>query len=170
MKSSILRFGGFGALFGGLIFIGTHFFVWIVDLDILELFGWISILTSLIFIFFVIKHYQDYLNNGVISLGRALIIGLAISAIAGLAIGLMDVIYVSVINTDFVNQYVNHTLEGLKDSLEREEFVKREAEILEEMKLYDNPAFSGLFMFGLVFSIGIIISLISSLILQHSQN
>ncbi len=169
MKNSILKFGGYGALIGGLIFIISHYLPWNIDLSDREIFGWISIFASLSFIFFGIKHFRDQVNNGVITFGKALVIGLAISAIAGLAIGILDIIYASIINPDFANEYVNHTLDGLKDTLTTEEFEIKKVKLLEEMKLYDNPAFAGLFMFTLIFSVGIIVSLISSLILQRKQ-
>jgi hypothetical protein len=132
-----------------------------------EIFGWISILASLSFVFFGIKHFRDQLNNGIITFGKALIIGLGISAIAGLVIGILDIVYVTVINPDFSAEYIQHTFEGLKETLSVEEFAIQKAKLLEEMKLFDNPTFAGIFMFALIFSVGIIISLISALILQR---
>ena len=170
MKNTILKFGSYGALLGGLIFILSHFFLKNLDLGILEILGWASILASLSFVFFGIKHFRDKLNNGLITFGKALIIGLAISAIAALAISLLDIIYVKFINPDFANEYIQHTLNGLKDTLSAEEFAQKKTTLEEEMKLYDNPAFAGLFMFALIFAVGIIVSLISSLILQRKTN
>ncbi len=170
MKNSILKFGGYGALVGGLIFIGTHYLPWNINLDHLEIFGWVSIFASLSFVFFGIKHFRDQINNGYITFGKALLIGLAISAIAGLAIGILDIIYIIAINPDFATEYIQHTLNGLKETLSVEEFEIKKEELLEEMKLFDNPLSSGLFMFGLIFATGIIISLLSSLILQRKQS
>ncbi len=170
MKNSILKFGGYGALIGGLIFVGSHYLPWNIDLDILETFGWISIFASLSFVFLGIKHFRDHINNGVIPFGKALLIGLAISAIAGLAIGILDIIYLIAINPDFTNEYIQHTLDGLKGTVSVEELEIKKVKLSEEMKLFDNPIFSGLFMFSLVFSTGIIVTLISSLILQRKQN
>ncbi len=167
MKKAILRFGGYAALVGGLIFAASHFLLKDIDLGTLEILGWISILTSLSFVFFGIKHFRDHLNDGKVTFGNALLIGLAISAIAGLAIGILDIVYVTVINPDFANDYIQHTLDGLKDTLTAEEFEAKKAQLLEEMKAFDNPTFAGIFMFGLIFGTGIIISLISSLILQR---
>jgi len=170
MKSTILKFGGYGALIGGLIFAGSHFLLKGIDLGILEILGWISIFASLSFVFFGIKHFRDHINNGLITFSKALLIGLVISAIAGLAIGILDIVYVTVINPDFANEYVQYTLEGMKNSLSVEEFAKQKAKLEEEMKVFDNPVFAGLFMFALIFGTGIIISLISSLILQRKPS
>lgn len=55
-------------------------------------------IASLSFIFFGIKHYRDKVNNGAVSFGKALVIGLLISALTGLGIAMVDYIYTTVIN------------------------------------------------------------------------
>ncbi|AOW20965.1 DUF4199 domain-containing protein [Urechidicola croceus] len=169
MKQSILKFGGYGALTGGIIFMGSHFFSGKIDMGLLEIFGYISIFASLSFVFFGIKHFRDQFNNGTITFGKAIIIGLAISAIVGITIGILDIIYVTIINPNFANEYVQYTLDGMKKTLSPEVFEIQKAQLLEEMKAYDNPAFAGLFMFGIIFAIGMIISIISALILQRKN-
>ena len=169
MKNAIIKFGGYASLVGGLMFIGSHYIVRDIDFNLLEIFGYASIFASLTFVFFGIKHFRDQLNQGVVTFGKALIIGLAISAIAGVVIGVLDIIYVEVINPDFVSEYLQYSLEGLKETLSVAEFEEQKAVLTEQMKLFEKPAMSGLLMFGIVFSIGIIVSLISSLILQRKK-
>lgn len=166
MKNTILKFGAYSALLGGTIFIISHYLFSDIDIGTKEIFGWMSILTSLSFVFFGIKHFRDQFNDGIVTFGKALLIGLGISAIAGLVIGILDIIYVVVINPDFVNEYIQYTLDGLKETLSVEELAIQRVKLIEDMKLFDSPVFAGIFMFGLVFSCGIIISLISALILQ----
>ncbi len=167
MKNSILKFGGYSALAGGIIFMISHYLFKDIDMGTREILGWVSILTSLSFVFFGIKHFRDQLNNGVVTFGKALLIGLGISAIAGLAIGLLDIFYVTIINPDFSSEYIQYTLENMKETLSAEEFAIQKTKLLEEMKMFDNPTFAGVFMFALIFATGIIISLISALILQR---
>lgn len=169
MKNTIKKFGIYASLVGGLMFIGSHFFNWNMDYSLLEIFGYASILASLSFVFFGIKHFRDKINNGFVTFKKALLIGLAISAIASLVIGILDVIYLTEINPDFVSEYTKYALEGMKNTLSPEEFVTQKAILEEQMKFFENPAFSGLLMFATVFPIGIIVSLISSLILQRKN-
>ncbi|WP_303316885.1 DUF4199 domain-containing protein [Flavivirga abyssicola] len=169
MLSTIKKFGAYSALTGGLIFIGGHFFDWNVDFATLEVLGYISILASLSFVFFGIKHFRDQINNGVISFKRALLIGLVISAISGIVIGLLDVVYVTVINPDFVVEYKAYALEGMKNTLSANEFELKKAALEEQMELFANPIFTWAIMFTIVFAIGIIISLLSALILQRKN-
>ncbi len=169
MKKTIKKYGKYAALVGALLFMGSHFIDWNMDYDLLEVFGYISILTSLSFIFFGIKHFRDKLNNGLITFKNALLIGLAISLISGLVIGILDIIYVTVINPDFVTEYMQYTLEGMESTLTPEQLAIEKGNLEKQMELFDYPGFSGLFMFVLVFTIGLIISLISSLILQRKN-
>lgn len=169
MKNTVIKFGGYASLVGGLIFIGSHFLPLDIDFSLLEIFGYASIFASLSFVFFGIKHFRDKLNQGIVTFGKALIIGLAISAVSGLVIGILDIIYVTVINPDFVSEYLQYTLDGMENTMSVEEFEKQKATRTEQMKLFDSPAIAGLLMFGIVFAIGIIVSLISSLILQRKS-
>ncbi|MDO5979228.1 DUF4199 domain-containing protein [Flavivirga spongiicola] len=169
MQGTIKKFGGYAALVGGLIFIGGHFLDWNVDFGTLEILGYASIFASLSFVFFGIKHFRDQINNGVISFKKALFIGLAISAISGIVIGLLDVVYVTMINPDFVVEYKVYALEGMKNTLSATEFELEKATLEEQMKLFESPVFAGLIMFTIVFAIGIIVSLLSSLILQRKN-
>ena len=170
MKNSIIKYGGYGALLGGIIFIGSHYLPWNIGFYAMEVFGWISIFASLSFVFFGIKHYRDKLNDGLISFRKALLIGLAISVIAGLTIGILDIVYLLFINPDFPSEYVQHTLDGLKETVSVEEFEIQKVKLLEDMKAFDNPAFGGIFMFSLVLGVGVLISLISSLVLSKKPS
>lgn len=169
MKTSILKFGSYGALLGGIIFIGSHYFATDIDFGTLEIFGYASIIASLSFIFFGIKHFRDKENNGLVSFGKALTIGLAISAIVGIVIGILDIIYIVYVNPDFATEYIQYTLDNVRDTMSQQDFEVYRAKLLKDMEAFDNPAFSGAFMFAIVFSIGIIASLISSLILQRKN-
>lgn len=169
MKNTVIKFGGYASLVGGLIFTGSHFLSLDIDFGLLKIFGYASIFASLSFVFFGIKHFRDKLNQGIVTFGKALIIGLAISAVSGLVIGILDIIYVTVINPDFVSEYLQYTLDGMENTMSVEEFEKQKATRTEQMKLFDSPAIAGLLMFGIVFAIGIIVSLISSLILQRKS-
>lgn len=169
MKNTIKKFGIYGATIGGLIFIVGHYFSRDMDFGTMEIFGYASILASLSFVFFGIKHFRDHINDGLVSFKNALLIGLAISAIVGVVIGILDIIYVTLINPDFASEYMQYALEGMKNTLSPEEFEVEKTKLLEQMKLYESPSFAGFIMFVTVFAIGVVISLISSLILQRKN-
>ena len=57
----------------------------------------------------------------------------------------------------------------MKNTLPHEEVKTQKALLEEQMKLFESPVIAGLIMFVTVFAIGIIISLLSSLILQRKR-
>ncbi|WP_299118587.1 DUF4199 domain-containing protein [uncultured Tenacibaculum sp.] len=152
MKSTILKYGVYGFLTGLIIFT-LHLVLGIKNLDYStnEILGYVSIFISLSFIYFGIKHYRENVNNGIISLGKAIAIGTLISLMVGIGIGIADFIYTQFINPDFFKSY--------EDMLIKQ---GREAEIIEM-----TSATAALFMIVLVSVIGFIISLLSALFLQR---
>lgn len=152
MKSTVLKFGLYGLIAGFIIFT-LHLTIGINNFDYStnEILGYVSILLSLSFIFFGLKHYRDKVNNGLLSLGKAISIGLLISLLVAVGIAIADFVYTKFINPDFFNSY--------------EEMMKDQGKADEIFEMTSTTA--ALFMFALVTVIGFIISLISGLILQR---
>jgi len=147
MKTTVIRFSTYGILVGFVAFLAGLYF----DITTNEAFGYATIVASLLFVYFGIKHFRDRRNEGKISFGKAMVIGLLISIFTAIGIAIADYIYTTVINPDFFEEYAE--LMRAKDpSVEIVEFTSSEAAI---------------FMFAIVFIIGLMISLISSLILQR---
>lgn len=169
MKKSVIKFGSYSALTAAILFTLSLILGKNLDFSTQEVLGYFSIVASLIFIFFGIKHYRDHFNNGIISMGKAILIGVLISLFASLAIGIVDAIYLKYINPDFTEQYMNYTLTALEKKLSPEAFELKKAELEMQMQTFANPVFGGLVMFVTVFIIGFIITLIAALILKRNQ-
>lgn len=154
MKSTVLKYGSYGLLVGFIIFF-IHLFYGIDNLDYgtNEILGYISIFLSLSFIFFGIKHFRDKENNGFISLGKAIQIGVLIAFLVGLGIAFADYIYTKFIDPNFFANYEQQLIEQ-----------GRADEIVEMTSIT-----AALFMLILVTIIGFIISLISGIILQRKN-
>lgn len=154
MKSTILRYGVYGLLAGLIIFF-IHLVVGIDNFDYStnEVLGYISIFISLSFVFFGIKHYRDKVNNGIITLGKAITIGVLISLLVAIGIAIADFIYTKFINPSFFSDY--------------EKMLTEQGRADEIFEMTSTTA--ALFMLVLVLIIGFIISLISGLILQRKQ-
>ncbi len=167
MKNTVLRYGVLSAITICVLNLAGWFLGKNLDYSIQEVIGYTGIVVALLFVFFGIKHYRDKENNGVVTFGKALLIGVLISLMAALAFGVLDVIYVKYINPDFMAEYYAHHVEQLKSTLSEAEF-KIEFEKLEAQKeLFSNTFMSFFLMFITVFIIGFIISLLSGLILQR---
>lgn len=154
MKKTVVRFGLYGLLTGFIIFT-MHLIIGIKNLDYStnEILGYISIFISLSFIFFGIKHYRDHVNDGIISLRKAIVIGVLISLLVGLGIAIADFVYTKFIDPSFFSNYEQQLIEQGKAN--------------EIIKMTSTTA--ALFMLVLVTIIGFIISLISGLILQRKN-
>ncbi|WP_242203056.1 DUF4199 domain-containing protein [Aestuariivivens insulae] len=153
MKTTIIKYGIFGCFTGFVIFLSHLTFAKHLSYDILEILGYVSIFLSLSFIYFAIKHYRDNVNEGVISLGKAILIGTLISLLVGIGIGVADFIYTQFLNPHFYADYTQKLIdEGRGD------------EVFEMTSLL-----GALLMVALVLVIGFIISLLSALILQRHK-
>ena len=154
MKKTVIRFGLYGLLTGFVIFT-LHLVFGIENLDYStnEILGYVSIFLSLSFIYFGIKHYRDRINNGFISLGKAIAIGVLISLLVGLGIAIADYAYTKFIDPSFFRNYEQQLI----DQGKTDEIIKM------------TSATAALFMLVLVTIIGFIISLISGLILQRKN-
>lgn len=152
MKSTVLKFGSYGLATGFIIFI-LHLTLGINNLDYStnEILGYVSIFLSLSFIFFGLKYYRDKVNDGVLTLGKAIIIGVLISLLVGLGIAIADFVYTKYIDPEFFTRY--------------EEMLREQGQADQIMEM--TSATAAVFMMILVTIIGFIISLISGLILQR---
>ncbi|MEM8927625.1 MAG: DUF4199 domain-containing protein [Bacteroidota bacterium] len=147
MKTSVIRFGAFGVLVGFTAFLAGLYF----DITTNEAFGYATIVASLLFVYFGIRHFRDKQNKGKVSFKQALVVGLLISMFTAIGIAIADYIYTTAINPDFFEEYAK-MMKTKDPTIELVEFTSGQA---------------ALFMFAIVFIIGLIISLISSLILQR---
>ena len=167
MKKSVLKFGLFSSLTLVVLFAIQFSFENKLSYSTSEVFGYISIVLALLFVYFAIKHYRDAINNGSVSFGKALIIGVLVSLLAGLTFGIINYIYVEVINPEFMNEYYNHMVEKAKSSLSASEFQIRLQDMEAEKALFSNSIISSLVMSATVLIIGFIIAAISGLMLQR---
>lgn len=167
MKKTIQRYGIYGALTICILFLASLYFGKNLSFGAQEVIGYTTMILSLSFVFFGIKHFRDKENNGTVSFGKALLIGVLISLITAFAFGLLDYMYVKFINPNFASEYYAASLEQLKATLPAAEFEVKKAELEAQKELFSSPIVSFLLMSATVTVIGFIISLISALILQR---
>lgn len=169
MKKTVLKYGIYGALVICVLFLTKFFLGKDLSFKTQEWLGYGSIVISLLFIFFGIKHYRDRENNGVVGFGKALKIGLLISIIVSLAFGLLNIVYVEIINPDFMTEYYAYMVDQVKENFTGAELETKLQEMQDQKEMFSNLGFSTFIMFMTVFMIGLIMSLLSSLILQRKN-
>ena len=151
MQSTIIKYGIYSCITAAVLFILGLVLGQEADFSTREVLGYASIVVSLLFVFFGIKHFRDRENGGAVSFKQALLLGLAISVLAGVGVAVVDAIYTTFINPDFFDEFT----QMMKDQ-------GREDEIIEM-----GSGMMAAIMFVTVFVIGFIISLLSALILQR---
>jgi len=153
MKNTVIKFGFYGFLLSISLFLSGLYFGKGMDFSTQEVVGYLTMVISLVFVFFGIKHFRDNENNGEITLVKGLLIGILISVFTASGIAIADFIYTSFINPDFFVDYVA---------------MMREQGHTEEIPDWGS-GFMAFIMFATVLIIGLIISLISALILQRKN-
>lgn len=168
MKKIILRYGILSVLAMVLVF-GTTFFIFRnnENFDIQEVIGYTAIVLSLLFVFFAIKQWRDQHNNGVLSFGRGLGIGTLVTLFPSVAFGAYSYLEVNYIDPGFNDRYYSHYIEKVKQTTPPEKLQAALDELASSKEMFTNPFFQFFAMFLTVFVIGVIISVISSLILRR---
>lgn len=170
MKNTIVKYGVYAFITASVLFLGGFLIGKQIDLDFntMAVFGYASMVLSLVFVYFGIKHFRDNINDGKVSLGKALAIGLLISLFSAVGFAIVDYIYTTSINPNFASEYKEYTMTQLTEANFSAEELKTKVDELEaSMGMMESSSFLAFVMFGTVMIIGFIISLISGLILQR---
>jgi hypothetical protein len=170
MKKTVLRYGGFSVLFMTLFFIADDFIIGNkLDYNAKEIIGYIGILVSTLFIWFGIKYYRDRHNNGLLSFGQGMKVGLLILILPSIAFGIFNVIYV-MMNPEFMDSYYQFKLSEIPANLPPAERQAMISEVENGKEFFSHPAVQFGVMFMTVFAVGLIVTVISALTLRRSGN
>ncbi len=129
--------------------------------------GYLAMLISFSLIFVAIKSYRDKQNNGIISFGKALSIGLLISLIAST---LYVITWAFVYNNflpDYMDKYCAAMIEDAKASLSGAALQAKIDEINDAKQTYATPGGFILYTYAEILPVGILVSLIAALVLKR---
>ncbi len=138
--------------------------------DIGEILGYSSITLSLVFIYFGIRQYRNDQLNGFINFGQATKVGLLIALFPALAFGLYNLVYVEFLDPEFMENYYQHQLQSMQNTMSSKEFESAKAQMEAEKDMFMSPITQFFVMFLTVWIIGMIITLISSFSLTKKRN
>lgn len=132
--------------------------------------GYTIMLVALTVIFLAIKRQRDVANGGVIKFLPAFLMGLGISAVAGLIYVLAWELTLAVSGMDYGALYAEHLIEAAKARGATEAEIAAEIAKAEDFaKMYANPLFRMPITFTEILPVGLIVSLISALLLRNSR-
>lgn len=169
MKKTVLRFGSIS----GFILVKLSAISYLTigtdpnNYALSEIVGYTSMVLSLAIIFFALMHHRK--KQGHLNFGQGFVIGLGISTIAALLFAIFDVFYTTVIEPDFMTNYMNYYVEQIKNNPNLSE-TDRMTQLVELEAYADmSPAFMGFIMFVTVWMIGIIMTLIAAAIFKSKK-
>lgn len=132
--------------------------------------GFTLMILAFSFIFVGIKNYRDKFNNGAISFGKAFKIGISIAFIASTVYVLTWLIAYYGFIPDFMDKYAAHEIAKAKtDGKSVAEINQTMATMASYQEVYKNPIFVVLYTYLEIFPVGLIITLLSSLILKKRK-
>lgn len=171
MKKTALRFGLYGIylLFAFCLvryFINPH----PTNFDDQETIGWIGILLSVVFVFFGIKYYRDKENGGILRFGEGMKLGLLITIFPALLFAVYSVLYSEVLDPGFMDNYYAWQVEKVKSSVPAAELEQQLKEMQQQKDMFASPLVQFLAMFLSVFVVGLIVTVISTLVLKRKNS
>ncbi|MEQ9505048.1 MAG: DUF4199 domain-containing protein [Hyphomonas sp.] len=132
--------------------------------------GYTTMLVALSVIFLAVKRQRDVNNGGVIKFLPAFLMGLGISAVAGILYVLAWEVSLAISGMDFGAMYAEHLVEAAKARGASEAEIAAELTKAQEFaKMYANPLFRMPITFTEILPVGILVSLISALLLRNSR-
>ena len=131
-----------------------------------EIVGYASIVVAMSLVYFAMRNFRDKENGGQINFGQGLKIGSMISVFGGIAFGVYNLIFVTVIDPDFNEKYFADQI-GLERGTA--EFEKQFAELIETGGFMYTVTGGTILMFFTVFLIGFVVSVIASLVLKTDK-
>lgn len=168
MKKNILVYGLIsGLVISILMAVNLSMCIKSGDFDSSIVVGYASMIVAFSMIYIGIKNYRDKYNNGVISFGKAFRLGLFITLIASTIYVIVWLVEEHFFFPDFMDKYVAHEVHKLQSSgISATELADKTKELNDNKEMYNNPLLKILMTYAEIFPVGLVVTLISSLILK----
>ena len=172
MKKNIISYGLIAGIIVSILMLFTVNYIshckGNVDYDTSMLIGYASMLIAFSLVYVGIRNYRDKYNEGVISFGKAFKIGIMMVLIASTLYVVAWLIDYFFFIPDFAEKYSAHTLDKLKArGASQIEIDKQTKEMANFARMFKNPFFNAMMTYVEILPVGLIVTLISSLILKR---
>lgn len=128
--------------------------------------GYLSMLVAFSLIYVAVKNYRDKQNNGLISFGKAFLMGLYICLIASTMYVIVWAFIYNVYMPDFMEKYSEQMLKAARATGTPAELQEKTAEMAKYKELYKSPFFFTLMTYAEIIPVGLLVSLITALLLK----
>lgn len=168
MKRNVIVFGSIsGLIVTAMMVLSVSMCYNSPDFEPNMILGYAAMLAAFSFVYIGIKNYRDKYNGGGISFGKAFKVGILISLIASTmyVVGWLLDYYLFV--PDFMDKYTEHVLiNAEREGATAAELTAKANEMAEYKEMYKSPIMVILITYSEVLPIGLVVTLISSLILK----
>lgn len=170
MIKVIVRYGIFAGLIVGSLMMGYMLSITGADHGASSMvLTYLVMLLALSMVFVGIKQYRDRVLGGVIKFGPALLVGLGISAVAGIFYAVAWEITMPLMKFNFIESYANSMIDQARASgAGPAEIEKVASQAGDFTRLYANPLFRFPMTFLEIFPVGVVVTLVSAAILRNS--
>jgi uncharacterized membrane protein len=170
MRKTVLRYGLYSiSLMLVILSIVFLIFKEKYNWEIQEIIGYATIVLSLLFAYMGIRHWRDNYNSGRLSFGQGLMLGTLIILFPSVGFGLFTLLEMNFLDPDFSDKYYAHYIQKLKASTPPDQLQQTLQKLEAEKEMFSSPFIQFALMFLTVFLIGIVVTVISSLILHRTR-
>ncbi|HKO99654.1 MAG TPA: DUF4199 domain-containing protein [Pyrinomonadaceae bacterium] len=167
MKKIVLTFGLIGGVMISVLMLGTLPFAQRIGFDNAVFVGYTIMVLSFLMVFVGIRSYRENVGGGTISFGRAFAVGALITLITSVFYVLTwEVMYFNFM-PNFANDYSNYLIEKMRAAGDSQQLIDAKLEEMKQFKqMLDNPLLNSAISFIEPIPVGLLITLISSLVLR----
>jgi hypothetical protein len=171
VNKTVLTFGLIAGAILSVMMLATLPFMDSIGFEYGEIIGYSSMVLAFLLTFFGIRSYRDNVAGGTVGFGRALVVGLLISAVAAACyVATWELIYFK-LTPDFGAKFQAHLIEKARRNGESEEAIgRRKAELDRFVELYRNPAFNAAVTFLEPLPVAVVVSLVSAGVLSRRKS
>ena len=101
-------------------------------------------------------------HRGQINFKQAFTLSILVCFAIALGVGIADYLFTAVIEPDFIDKYISKTIDTMSKTLSPEEFSNQKTAFLQQKETFGSSITMALFMVLNVYTIGLIVSLITS--------
>jgi hypothetical protein len=170
MKKIVLTFGLIaGAILSAMMLL-TLPFLDKIGFDKGEVIGYSTMVLAFLMVFFGVKSYRDNVAGGVVTFGRAFLVGLMITLVATVCyVATWQVVYYK-LAPDFGEKYTAYAVEKAKTSGATEaQIAAKTKEMNEFMEMYKNPLVNIGFTFLEPMPVGLLFTLVTAAALRGKR-
>lgn len=170
MKKIVLTFGLISAALMSLFMFTMMSFIDRIGMDNGVVLGYASMVLAFMLVFFGIRSYRDNVGGGSLTFGRAFAVGILITLISSVCYVIAwEIVYFNFM-PDFLDKYSAYMVEKARAAGATPEAIQQQVDEMQQFKqLYSNPLINFAFSFLEPFPVGLVITLISSLILRKRK-